>query len=57
MTGFTNMCEDLNVPIALDKTEGPAQRITFLGIEIDSVKMVCQLSNEKLMELRRILRL
>jgi len=55
MTGFKGMCRDLNVPLTVDKTEGPAQCITFLGIEIDSANMICQLPNKKLSELHEIL--
>lgn len=31
---FINICRDLGVPLAQDKNEGPAEVITFLGIEL-----------------------
>ena len=30
---FTTICEELGVPLAHEKTEGPSQTITFLGLE------------------------
>ena len=36
MTTFTNLCSNLNIPIARDRTDGPATIITFLGIEFDT---------------------
>ena len=46
------ICEELGVPLAPDKIEGPAQRITFLGIEIDTVSMRVQLPPEKIKKLK-----
>ena len=34
-------CSEVGFPVAVDKTEGPASQITFLGIELDSE--ACQL--------------
>ncbi|KAM9329440.1 uncharacterized protein PAF06_002568 [Gastrophryne carolinensis] len=39
------------VPVAHDKTEGPATVIQFLGIEIDTVGRVCRLPREKIDDL------
>ncbi|KAM9324440.1 uncharacterized protein PAF06_000477 [Gastrophryne carolinensis] len=39
------------VPVAHDKTEGPATVIQFLGIEIDTVGRVCRLPREKIEDL------
>ena len=55
MTGFQNMCSDLNVPLAREKTEGPTQCITFLGIEIDSINSCCRLPTRKLNDLHKLL--
>ena len=30
------LCQSLGIPVAMEKVEGPASTITFLGIEIDS---------------------
>lgn len=42
----------LQVPIAHAKTEGPAHRVTFLGITLDSIRMEASLSGEKLTSCR-----
>ena len=47
--------DHLGVPIADDELEGPATRLTYLGIEIDSDDMVIRLPEEKLFELRSLL--
>ena len=48
MDRLSRMCQDLGVPLATDKTEGPTTVIQFLGIEIDSVQQCWRLSEEKL---------
>ena len=47
------LCEELGVPIAAHKTEGPSTVITFLGIEVDTVDRVLRLPEEKLQRLQR----
>lgn len=32
-----DLCGDLGVPIAMEKTQGPVQTITYLGLEIDTM--------------------
>ncbi|KAM9319605.1 uncharacterized protein PAF06_003991 [Gastrophryne carolinensis] len=39
------------VPVAHEKTEGPASSIKFLGIEIDTVEGVCRLPADKVQDL------
>ena len=46
---------DLGVPLATDKTEGPASTITFLGIEIDAKAGIVRLPSVKLEELAILL--
>ncbi len=46
-------CGELGVPIADDKTEGPATCITFLGIEMDTIAMVLWLPPYKLQRLQQ----
>ena len=36
LSSFTAMCGELGVPLAWDKTVGPTQIITYLGLEIDT---------------------
>ena len=45
----------LNVPVAMEKLEGPATILTFLGIERDTAQMVLRLPQDKLGELRVLL--
>ena len=40
------------MPIASEKLEGPTDRLTFLGIEIDSQEMTLRLPVRKLLELK-----
>ena len=47
MNTFTEVCSQLGVPIADDKTEGPSTRITYLGLSIDTEKMLIQIPDEK----------
>ena len=32
------VCQELGVPLALEKQDGPAAVLTFLGIEIDTIR-------------------
>lgn len=43
-----SICEELGVPVAAHKTEGPSSALTFLGIRIDTVSMELSLPPEKL---------
>ena len=44
--------KELGVPVAAEKLEGPATRLVFLGIEIDTEEMVVRLPLDKLLELK-----
>ena len=46
------LCSRLGLPMAAKKTEGPITRLTFLGIEIDTVAMCARLSDERLAQLQ-----
>ena len=50
LADFLAMCNKIGVPIAKEKTEGPYQKITFLGIEIDAADQEVRLPNEKLVQ-------
>lgn len=41
-------CQDLEVPVATYKTEGPSSQLTFLGIQLDTIKMELSLPPDKL---------
>ena len=46
------LCEALGVPLAKEKTEGPATSITFLGFTLDTVKLELRLPPTKLNKIR-----
>ncbi len=56
MKVFKETCQQLGVPLDESKEEGPSEVITFLGIEIDTAKMEVRLPQNKLDELRSILK-
>lgn len=52
---FMQLTSELGVPLAHEKTEGPVTKLTFLGIEIDTVREVCCLPQDKLDKLRSLI--
>ena len=52
---FLSLCEYLGVPIAQEKTVGPASVLQFAGITLDSVKQEARLPDEKLQKCRMLL--
>ena len=50
------LCGRLGLPVADNKVEGPATRITFLGIQIDSEEQSLSLPQPKLARLKEIIR-
>ena len=48
--------EELGLPIARNKLEGPTQRLTFLGFELDSTTMEVRLPQTKVQELQSEIR-
>ncbi len=55
MVVFKETCQRLGMPLDESKEEGPSEVLTFLGMEIDSVKMEVRLPQEKLTEMRALL--
>ena len=49
---FINVCERMGVPIAHEKTEGPKTIIEYLGLTIDTEKMLIQIPIDKIVELK-----
>ena len=49
------VCSELGMPVALEKLEGPATAISFLGIYLDSTLMQLKLPSDKLGNLRKLL--
>lgn len=56
MSSFKNTCDEFCIPLAEEKTEGPKTVLTFLGIVIDTDKMVIRIPNEKIIVLEKLLR-
>ena len=56
LTLLVHTCNILNLPLALHKREGPSTCITFLGIELDTVKLELRLPAEKLARLQATIR-
>ena len=52
MSTFRDICCEIGIPLAEDKTIGPSSTIIFLGLEIDTEKMVVRIPFEKLNETR-----
>ena len=48
-------CYKAGLPIEPSKTAGPSSKITFLGMELDTVAGVIRLPNDKLSELQELL--
>lgn len=48
-------CSKSGVPVEEDKSEGPSTVLTFLGIEIDTIRMALRLPDDKLKQLQQIL--
>ncbi|XP_040289238.1 uncharacterized protein LOC121002007 isoform X1 [Bufo bufo] len=55
LSAFLSLMERFGVPISAEKTEGPVTRLSFLGIEIDSVAMVFRLPQDKLVGLKALI--
>lgn len=49
---FLQFCQHIGVPIKLDKTESARTVITFMGLELDSVRMEARLPVDKLTKVR-----
>ncbi|KAL5509617.1 hypothetical protein EMCRGX_G005014 [Ephydatia muelleri] len=50
------VCERLGIPVALDKLEGPATTITFLGITINTTLQQLRLPPDKLQEMTLLIK-
>lgn len=55
LQSFVNMCADVGVPLAREKTFQPSQVMSFLGYELDSVMMEVRLPLEKLVKCRALI--
>jgi hypothetical protein len=46
---FEKVCQNLGVPLASDKSVGPVTKLVFLGLEIDSIRQLVTVPQEKLL--------
>ena len=55
LSATLQLCNQLGIQVAEEKTDGPATTLTFLGIEIDSQQQQIHLPHEKLANLTSLL--
>ena len=55
LAAFIDLCKQIGVPLAPDKTVGPQSSITFLGIVLDAVRMEARLPQDKLEKAKALL--
>ncbi|XP_062597918.1 uncharacterized protein LOC134259342 [Saccostrea cucullata] len=48
---FEELCLDLGIPLAFEKTEGPSTRLSFLGLGIDTISGTIFVPDDKVREL------
>lgn len=54
LIGANGLCEDIGIPWSPAKTEGPTHCLTYLGIELDTVRQRARLPEPKLRELQTL---
>ena len=52
---FQDICAELGIPLAHDKTVGPVTKLTFLGIEIDTITRSVKIPEPKIVKLKAAL--
>ncbi|KAK3084124.1 hypothetical protein FSP39_008557 [Pinctada imbricata] len=52
MKQFSSLCEELGIPLAVEKTLGPSTVLAFLGLEIDTNLMCVRIPDDKLNKLK-----
>jgi hypothetical protein len=55
LAGAMTLCEELGLPLAPEKSEGPVTALTFLGIKLDTVAMTASLPEERLAQLKALI--
>lgn len=55
LRAFASLAEDLGVPLAAEKTEGPTTQLTYLGILLDTVAQTSSLPPDKLVALSKVI--
>jgi hypothetical protein len=57
MLQFEQICSEIGVPIANEKTEGPCTIIEYLGLTIDTVNMLIKIPEKKVQDLLKKIKL
>jgi hypothetical protein len=57
MLQFEQICSEIDVPIANEKTEGPSTIIEYLGLAIDTVNMLIKIPEKKVQDLLKKIKL
>ena len=47
MNTFKQICQELGVPLAEDKSLGPTYKLVFLGLEIDTISQMVRVQEVK----------
>ena len=55
LEGIIRICEQTGVPLDVEKSEGPSPVLTFLGMELDTIKLEIRLPVDKLARLKDLL--
>lgn len=55
MSSFHVICDDINIPLSEEKTEGPTTNLTYLGFELDTVAMKIRIPLDKISKARHCL--
>ncbi|XP_077778992.1 uncharacterized protein LOC144326320 [Podarcis muralis] len=55
LQAFKALAEELGVPLANEKTEGPVTTMTYLGIELDTMAQTSRLPSEKLVAVKELI--
>ena len=50
---FQQVCDELGIPLATEKIEGPSTSLTFLGIVLDTSRMEARLPDDKLQRIQK----
>lgn len=55
MNCFANICKELGIPLATEKTIGPTRVLTFLGLETNTINKTVSVPQEKLLQLKQMI--
>ena len=55
LMAFTNLCQEIGVPLPPDKTVGPSTAIPFLGIILDTVNHEARQPDDNLVKARELI--